>query len=520
VIQPRASRKDRPLPSLTTGRVTEDEMPVLLWVHTGATTIEAAGVDYVLTAGEALWVPPGVEHDTRTHPGGVVLPVFPSGSALPGAPTHVKVVAVPDDWADWLVSQFDFNRYHTCEEGGGDRDLLALVVGGSSTSGGSRTTVVPPLTMPSSAQARAVADELRRSPASLSSAVDLAAHENISVRTLQRQFKDETGLSLSEWRTRARVTLAASMLATGRGVGIVAHDVGFETPGGFTRAFRRHVGVAPKDYVHSNAGAIAAATSVEAPTLDREPPTIPARQVWSWVFDWHVLWWVYRGEVSIRIGIREVLLRRGQAVWIPAGFSASVDERGEGSILLPLGNRSGHAEIGSADLQVADLAGLEVASLLHTVLVEYTLFKRVDDDGPDHGSLTDVLFHEQFDRGAAYGPDAGLSGVVGIIARSLRREPSDSRSLAAWAAEVGEPSRRLGRKFLEQTGRDFPRWRADLRMSLARELLRDGATPRAAARTLGYATQAGFGQVFTTTHGLTPRQYQLRVMPRRVAPSA
>ncbi|SKB04247.1 helix-turn-helix domain-containing protein [Aeromicrobium choanae] len=493
-------------PPLATGRTTEDQLPVLLWVHTGTATIEAAGTSHVLTAGEALWVPAGTEHGTRTEAGAVVLPILPSTPALPGAPADVRVVRVPDTWADWLVSQFDFNRHHTQDEDAGALELLALVAGE-----GSGAPELPSLTMPSSRQARAVAEGFLRSPADLVQVSDLAARENVSLRTLQRQFHDETGLPLSEWRTRARVTVAASLLADGREIGWAARDVGFQTSAGFTRAFRRHVGVAPKDYPRSGAVSV-------APALERQPPPVPPRRVWNWVYDWHVLWWVYRGEVAMRIGTRQVVLRAGQAVWIPAGCSASVDERGDGSILLPLGNRRGGAEVAPADLRVLDLQDLAVPYLLHTVVAEYTLFEPVEEG--DREALADVLFEEQFGHDSPEQDTGALTGAVAVIARSLRLAPADPRSLAEWAETVGEPVRRLGHEFVHQTGRDFPRWRADVRMSLARELLRDGSTPLAASRVLGYATSAGFGQVFTATHGLTPRQYQQRVVPRQVASSA
>lgn len=519
MIQPWQLRLDQSLPPLTTGRITEDQLPVLLWVHTGTATVEAAGASHILTAGQALWVPPGVEHGTRTEAGGVVLPIFPSTPALPDAPAHIRAVEMPDSWTDWLVSQFDFNRHHTQDKGAGVRELLALVGGeGATTSLTASSPEPPPLTMPSSKQARAVAEVFLRSPADPTSASDLAAQENISVRTLQRQFHDETGLTLSEWRTRARVTVAASKLTMGREVGWAARDVGYQTSAGFTRAFRRHMGVAPKDYLRRGATGTERTVNI-APALNREPPAVPPRRVWSWVFDWHVLWWVYRGEVAIRIGTREVVLRHGQAVWIPAGYSASVDERDDGSILLPLGNRLGGAELGPDDLRILDLQDLQTPYLLHTVLMEYTLFGLVTEDGGNREALADVLFREQFADGSPRVHAGSLTGAVAVIARQLRLNPSDSSSLAEWAEVVGEPTGRLGHEFVHQTGRDFPRWRADLRMSLARELLRDGSTPRAAARMLGYATNAGFGQVFTATHGLTPRQYQQRVIPRQVVSS-
>lgn len=65
-----------------------------------------------------------------------------------------------------------------------------------------------------------------------------AALERVSVTTLQRQFRDETGMTFSEWRTRARIAAAEGHLADGRNIGWTGRRVGY-APGRF------HQGVPP-----------------------------------------------------------------------------------------------------------------------------------------------------------------------------------------------------------------------------------------------------------------------------------
>lgn len=80
---------------------------------------------------------------------------------------------------------------------------------------------------------------------------DLAAlaHEvGLSERTLFRSFQRETGLSPGQWRRQMRVLRSLELLADGRSVTETALEVGYESTGAFTRAFRQVVGVTPSAY--------------------------------------------------------------------------------------------------------------------------------------------------------------------------------------------------------------------------------------------------------------------------------
>lgn len=510
----RTSWSERQAPEISAGPVTEDRVPVLLWVHTGTATIDAAGAEHHLTERQAAWIPAGVEHRTRTGRNSIVLPIFPQLPDPCAASTSVQVLTIPAGWDDWLVFQFDFNKHHSLGARSGASALLALISQTGTTA--DEQLKVPSLPMPQSPEGRAVAQALLRAPDSALGVEQLADQHNISVRTLQRQFRNETALVFSQWRARARATVAARHLADGRDAAWTGQQVGYATPAGFTRAFRQCFGVSPRQYVRrarsadigfDQAGRDTARLAALVAESQLEPPVIPARTVWDWVYDWHVLWWVYRGTVSVRIGGHDVTLQRGEAFWLPAGISASVQLEA-GAILLPLGNRYGGSPVGVEQIRTFALPEAAETLLLHTVLVEYTLF--APDTDTEMPRLADELFLEQFVSGDA-GADDPLTGAVATIARALRRSPADSRSLAAWAADLGLSSRKLSQEFLAQTGSSFPRWRGHLRMSLARELLMYGDPPHAVSRSLGYSTPAAFSQVFSTAHGSSPRAFQRQV---------
>ncbi len=75
-----------------------------------------------------------------------------------------------------------------------------------------------------------------------------ASVTNMSERTLNRHFQQQTGLSFGEWVRRARLMAALMRLAQGQSVLRVALDTGYGSHSAFTAMFRRVMGVSPSDY--------------------------------------------------------------------------------------------------------------------------------------------------------------------------------------------------------------------------------------------------------------------------------
>jgi AraC-like DNA-binding protein len=68
--------------------------------------------------------------------------------------------------------------------------------------------------------------------------------------TFTRTFRNETGLSFSDWRQQARIFDALALLATGKPVTTTALEVGYGSVSAFTATFRRSFGVAPTAYLN------------------------------------------------------------------------------------------------------------------------------------------------------------------------------------------------------------------------------------------------------------------------------
>ncbi len=72
-----------------------------------------------------------------------------------------------------------------------------------------------------------------------------------SPRTLERIFRNETGMTFGKWRQQLRLLHAMRLLAAGRPVTTVAFEVGYDSPSAFVAMFRRTLGQTPRRYFES-----------------------------------------------------------------------------------------------------------------------------------------------------------------------------------------------------------------------------------------------------------------------------
>ncbi|ONI83074.1 AraC family transcriptional regulator [Actinosynnema sp. ALI-1.44] len=92
--------------------------------------------------------------------------------------------------------------------------------------------------------AMTIARVLTRDPADRTQLDEWASRLHTSVKTVQRDFEREFGMSYSRWRTVTRLRAAKALLQL-HPVGQVAHQVGYDSPSAFVAAFAKEFGCTP-----------------------------------------------------------------------------------------------------------------------------------------------------------------------------------------------------------------------------------------------------------------------------------
>lgn len=105
-----------------------------------------------------------------------------------------------------------------------------------------------PLPFPLDERAREIAQALSVDPAITWDLARWAEEIGSSERTLRRLFREETGLSFQQWRSRLRMQVALGLLEDGRPIEVVARSCGYRSRAAFARAFKLETGYSPTEY--------------------------------------------------------------------------------------------------------------------------------------------------------------------------------------------------------------------------------------------------------------------------------
>lgn len=107
-------------------------------------------------------------------------------------------------------------------------------------------------------------------------------------------------------------------------------------------------------------------------------------------------------------------------------------------------------------------------------------------------------------------PERSGSEVVQQVKRFLEADPAAKVRLEALAALTGLSRFAVLRAFQRQEGLSPHAYQTQLRIDLAKRLMREGEPLADVAQAAGYADQSHFTNAFKQVTGATPRQYQAR----------
>ncbi|WP_374258772.1 AraC family transcriptional regulator [Yokenella regensburgei] len=127
---------------------------------------------------------------------------------------------------------------------------------------------------------------------------------------------------------------------------------------------------------------------------------------------------------------------------------------------------------------------------------------------PETGRLISVLFDELPRQ-----PQEHLQLPVSThpkirqMVDTMASEPGNGQTLTQWAGRFAMSERNLARLVVKETGMSFRRWRHQLQVILAMQLLIRGQTVQQAAHALGYDSTTAFITMFRKAVGQTPKAW-------------
>lgn len=221
----------------------QHERAQLLAVTSGSIAVMAEGATFVAPPDRGIWVPAHTLHETRHLASTRLRTLYIDPAACCALPSRTTVVQISPLMRELLTAIASRPRCY--DEDGADGRLIDVLLDQVASS----QALPLNLPMPASANLQQLAMNLLDRPAEPFDLRIICRTLGLSARTLQRQFKSETGLSLRSFKRQAKLIKALELLSAGTTVSRISDLLGFGEPSAFIAMFREAYGVTPGRYL-------------------------------------------------------------------------------------------------------------------------------------------------------------------------------------------------------------------------------------------------------------------------------
>jgi len=214
----------------------------IIYPETGAYWVVTPEGTWLVPAGLAIWIPPGIHHEVYAHGAVSARVLFVDPACAAPLPARCGTVKVSPLLAALLRRTVGYGNDYPPE---GPAARLALVMLDEMAA-----MDFAPLLLPVSKDARLarVMQRLIDDPESRDGLDRLAKEAAASPRTLARLFRTETGMTFTQWKTNLLLIESIGRLARGASITEVAFALGYSSASSFVYMFRRNLGVSPGRY--------------------------------------------------------------------------------------------------------------------------------------------------------------------------------------------------------------------------------------------------------------------------------
>jgi AraC-like DNA-binding protein len=217
----------------------------LIYAVSGTMQVLAGNTLWLVPPTRALWAPAGVIHSIEMRGSVAMRTIYIPVERASALPQHSHAIDVAPLLRELILHIVGLHMLH--EENPSHLhltnvflDLLAAAEG--------LPLFVP---MPRDPRAANIARQLQADPARVEGIEILAEQAGASVRTLQRIFREETGMRFVEWRQRLRLLQAIAELEQGSSVTAAGASAGYASTSAFIAAFKSQIGDTPRRFARA-----------------------------------------------------------------------------------------------------------------------------------------------------------------------------------------------------------------------------------------------------------------------------
>jgi AraC-like DNA-binding protein len=211
----------------------------LVYAVTGVMRVSLQDTFWIVPPARAVWAPPGVPHEIHAQGNYSMRRIYVApqlSDRLPSAGAALQVTPLLRELVLRIIRIGMLDDTQRLHDG-----LVQVLLDELAQA----QSLLVSLVLPRDRRALAVVERLRTDPSNRLELAQIAEGCGASTRTLQRLFRDETGLRFTEWRRRLRLLHAMELLSDGASVTVAGVEAGYESTSAFVAAFRREMGFTP-----------------------------------------------------------------------------------------------------------------------------------------------------------------------------------------------------------------------------------------------------------------------------------
>ena len=219
------------------------EWPQLIYATDGVMTVDTPTGSWVVPPQRAAWIPADFAHTIRTTGLVNMRTLYFRPDVTTHLPTSCAAISVTPLLKELVLEII--RRGMLLDIHAQDDRLVRVILDQLSNTHEEPLRIV----FPSDSRAKRVAETAKHDLAANRPLIDLAQGTGASVRTIERLFLRETGLTFGKWLRRLRVLHALERLASGDSVAAAGLSVGYASTSAFIAMFKSAFGITPGSYI-------------------------------------------------------------------------------------------------------------------------------------------------------------------------------------------------------------------------------------------------------------------------------